>query len=215
MKDSDWDLINQVHIKGAYKCARAAWPHFRKQKYGRVINTASAAGLFGSFGQCNYSAAKLAQVGFTETLAKEGIKYNIICNVVAPIAASRMTATVMPPDVLEHLKPDWVVPVVAVLVHSSNTKETGSIFEVGGGHVAKLRWERAKGALLKPDASMTPGAILNKWAEINDFSKPEYPTGPADSMAKLEVALKLPSNPAGPNITFKDKVVLVTGGGAG
>lgn len=55
MTDADWDLIIKVHVKGAYKCARAAWPHFKKQKYGRVINTASAAGLFGSFGQCNYS----------------------------------------------------------------------------------------------------------------------------------------------------------------
>jgi NAD(P)-dependent dehydrogenase (short-subunit alcohol dehydrogenase family) len=55
MKDQDWDLVMKVHVEGAYKCARAAWPHFRKQKYGRVINTASAAGLFGSFGQCNYS----------------------------------------------------------------------------------------------------------------------------------------------------------------
>jgi multifunctional beta-oxidation protein len=85
MKDQDWDLIVTVHIKGSYKCARAAWPHFRKQKYGRVINTASAAGLFGSFGQANYSAAKLAMVGFTETLAKEGAKYNIHSNVIAPI----------------------------------------------------------------------------------------------------------------------------------
>ena len=55
MKQADWDLIYKVHVLGAYKCARAAWPHFRKQKYGRVINTASAAGLFGSFGQTNYS----------------------------------------------------------------------------------------------------------------------------------------------------------------
>jgi multifunctional beta-oxidation protein len=88
MKDQDWDLINKVHTYGAYKCARAAWPHFRKQKYGRVINTASAAGLFGNFGQANYSAAKLGQVGFTETLAKEGAKYNIIANVIAPIGMS-------------------------------------------------------------------------------------------------------------------------------
>ncbi|EXJ90369.1 peroxisomal hydratase-dehydrogenase-epimerase [Capronia coronata CBS 617.96] len=215
MKDSDWDLVNAVHIKGAYKCARAAWTHFRKQKYGRVINTASAAGLFGSFGQCNYSAAKLAQVGFTETLAKEGAKYNIICNVIAPIAASRMTATVMPPDVLNNLKPEWVVPLVAALVHPSNTHESGSIFEVGGGHIAKLRWERAKGLLLKADTTYTPGAILKRWDAVNDFSEPEYPTGPADMVSKLEDSLKMGSNDPGEEIRFDGKVVLVTGGGAG
>lgn len=215
MKDEDWDLINQVHVKGAYKCARAAWPHFRKQKYGRVINTASAAGLFGSFGQCNYSAAKLAQVGFTETLAKEGRKYNILCNVIAPIAASRMTATVMPPDVLDNLRPEWVVPLVAVLVHKSNTQETGSIFECGGGHVAKLRWERAKGALLKCDDTFTPGAILKKWSDVVDFSDPEYPDGVVDAMAKLETSMKMSGNDPGEKIDFTDKVVLVTGGGAG
>ncbi|KIW91758.1 peroxisomal hydratase-dehydrogenase-epimerase [Cladophialophora bantiana CBS 173.52] len=215
MKDADWDLINTVHVKGAYKCARAAWPYFRKQKYGRVINTASAAGLFGSFGQCNYSAAKLAQVGFTETLAKEGAKYNIICNVIAPIAASRMTETVMPPDVLANLKPDWVVPLVAVLVHPSNTHTSGSIFEVGGGHIAKLRWERAKGLLLKADETYTPGAILKKWDKVNDFSEPEYPNGVADFVTKAEESMKLPPNEQGEDIRFDGKVVLVTGGGAG
>ena len=214
MKDEDWDLINTVHIKGAFKCARAAWPHFRKQKYGRVINTSSAAGLFGNFGQCNYSAAKLAQVGFTETLAKEGQKYNILCNVIAPIAASRLTATVMPPDVLNNLTPEWVVPLVAVLVHSSNT-ETGSIYEVGGGHVAKLRWQRAKGALLKADDSFTPGAILAKWNDVNDFTQSEFPNGVADMVGKLEEGGKLPRNAPGEPIDFKGKVALVTGGGAG
>ncbi|KAK2760241.1 bifunctional hydroxyacyl-CoA dehydrogenase/enoyl-CoA hydratase fox2 [Arachnomyces sp. PD_36] len=215
MKEQDWDLIYRVHVRGAYKCARAAWPHFRKQKYGRVINTASAAGLFGSFGQTNYSAAKLSQVGFTETLAKEGYKYNIIANVIAPIAASRMTETVMPPDVLENLKPEWVVPLVAVLVHSSNTKETGSIFEVGGGHVAKLRWERAKGALLKADSSLTPGALLQKWSNVSDFSEPEYPTGPADFMGLLEASQQLQSAPKAEEPDFKGRVALVTGAGNG
>ncbi|PNS16318.1 Peroxisomal hydratase-dehydrogenase-epimerase [Sphaceloma murrayae] len=215
IKDADWDLIMKVHVRGSYKCARAAWPHFRKQKYGRVINTASAAGLFGSFGQTNYSAAKLALVGFTETLAKEGLKYNILCNVIAPIAASRMTETVMPPDVLANLKPDWVVPIVAVLAHKSNTEETGSIFEAGGGHVAKLRWERAKGGLLRADDSLTPGAILTKWNDIKDFSKPQYPTGVANFAELLEEAQKLPPNPPAENPSFKDRVALVTGAGAG
>ena len=215
MKDEDWDLIMKVHVKGSYKCARAAWPYFRKQKYGRIINTASAAGLFGSFGQCNYSAAKLALVGFTETLAKEGVKYNILCNVIAPIAASRMTATVMPPDVLENLKPDWVVPLVAVLVHKSNQHETGSIFEAGGGHIAKLRWERAKGLQLKCDDTLTPGAVIKNWDGVNDFSDPEHPNGVANFMEKLEESMKLPSNDPGEKLDFTGKVALVTGGGNG
>jgi len=214
MKDQDWDLIIAVHVKGSYKCARAAWPYFRKQKYGRVINTASAAGLFGSFGQCNYSAAKLAMVGFTETLAKEGAKYNIHANVIAPIAASRMTETVMPPDILANLKPDWVVPLVAVLVHK-DSEENGSIFEVGGGHIAKLRWERASGLLLKADDSYTPGAILKKWDQISNFKGAEYPSGPADFMGLLEKSMNMGPNDKGETLDFKGKVALVTGGGAG
>ncbi|QPG94718.1 bifunctional hydroxyacyl-CoA dehydrogenase/enoyl-CoA hydratase fox2 [Epichloe festucae Fl1] len=215
MTDQDWDLIMKVHVKGAYKVARAAWPHFRKQKYGRVINTASAAGLFGNFGQTNYSAAKLAMVGFTETLAKEGAKYNIMSNVIAPIAASRMTSTVMPPDVLEQLKPEWVVPLVAVLVHSSNSAENGGIFEVGGGHVAKLRWERSGGLLLKADSSYTPSAILKKWDHVVDFSKPQYPSGPNDFMTLLEESQKMGPSEQNGKVDFTGRVALVTGGGAG
>ena len=232
MKQQDWDLIYRVHVFGAYKCARAAWPYFRKQKYGRVINTASAAGLFGSFGQTNYSgthspigvltldcanlsaAAKLALVGFTETLAKEGLKYNILCNVIAPIAASRMTETVMPPDVLESLKPTWIVPLVAVLTHKSNTA-TGAIYEAGGGHMAKIRWERAKGALLKTDDTLTPLAIAAKWKDVTNFAEAEHPDGPANAMELLEAAGQLPPSPPAEQLNFKDKVVLITGAGAG
>jgi multifunctional beta-oxidation protein len=230
MKQADWDLIFKVHVQGAYKCAKAAWPHFRKQKYGRLISTASAAGLFGSFGQTNYSgmyyntlnqrlpltvaAAKLALVGFTETLAKEGHKYNILCNVIAPIAASRMTETVMPPDVLAKLKPEWIVPLVAVLTHKSST-ETGSIFEAGGGHIAKLRWERSSGIKLKPDETFTPGAVAAKWKDVVDFSKAEHPQGPANALELLEETLKLSPSPKATEPDFKGKVALVTGGGAG
>ncbi|KAI9670983.1 MAG: hypothetical protein M1831_005068 [Alyxoria varia] len=160
-------------------------------------------------------AYKLAMVGFTESLAKEGAKYNILCNVIAPIAASRMTETVMPPDLLSLLKPDYIAPIVAVLVHRSNDSETGSIFEVGGGHVAKLRWERAKGLLLRPDESMSPGSILKGWDRVKDFSTPQHASGVANFMELLEDAMKLPGSEVAPKLDFKGKVAVVTGGGAG
>lgn len=143
MKELDWSLIFKVHVFGAYSVTKAAWNIMREQGYGRIINTSSAAGLFGSFGQVNYSAAKLALHGFTQSLAKEGEKKNIRVNTIAPLAASRMLETVMPPDVLATVNPNLVVPLVAYLCHDTTT-ETGSVFEVGGGFVAKLRWQRTE-----------------------------------------------------------------------
>jgi multifunctional beta-oxidation protein len=125
-----------------------------------------------------------------------------------------MTETVMPPDILANLKPDWVVPLVAVLVHK-DAEENGSIFEVGGGHVAKLRWERSSGLLLKADDTYTPGAILKKWDQVSDFKNAEYPTGVADFMGLLEKSMKMGPNDKGETLDFMGKVYLVTGGGAG
>ena len=85
MSDQEWDQIMAVHLKGSYVCARAAWPYFQKQGFGRIVNTASAAGLYGNFGQANYSAAKMGLVGFTKALAAEGARYNIKSMVVAPV----------------------------------------------------------------------------------------------------------------------------------
>ena len=96
MTEKDWDLTMKVHMKGTYSVTRAAWNIMREQKYGRIINTSSAAGLYGNFGQVNYAASKLGIHGFTQSIAREGEKRNILCNSIAPIAASRMTATILP-----------------------------------------------------------------------------------------------------------------------
>lgn len=214
MKDEDWDIIMDVHVHGSMKTARAAWPYFRKQRYGKVINTASASGLFGNFGQSNYAAAKMAVVGFTETLAKEGAKYNIYCNVLAPAAASRLTQTVWPPEMMEAMKPDFIVPIVGVLVHSS-CKESGSIFEAGAGHYSKIRWERSKGFIAKPDDSLTPDVVLRNYDKIVDFKNADHPTSVADGISLLEQAMKQPSATIGDQVSFKGRVALVTGGGEG
>jgi multifunctional beta-oxidation protein len=142
------------------------------------------------------------------------VKENIFSNVIAPIAASRMTATVLPSAALELLKPEWVVPLVAVLTHSSS-RENGSIFEVGGGNIAKLRRERSKGLLLNPEEGYSPSAILNGWSELHDFSVPEHPNGPIDFLARRKTSQYRESGEGGPEIRFDDKVVLITGGGAG
>ncbi|KAF9541854.1 hypothetical protein EC957_002624 [Mortierella hygrophila] len=186
MTDQQWNLIFQVHVEGAYKVLKAAWPIFRKQKFGRIINTTSAAGLYGNFGQANYSAAKLALVGLTQTLALEGKRDNIHCNVIAPMAASRMTETILPPDMLASLKPEMVTPLVEYLCHEDTT-ETGSIFEVGAGFVGKLRWERTGGHGFPIDKTLLPEHISEEWAKITDFEdgRATHPTTTAESMESI------------------------------
>jgi len=105
MTDQQWDDVQKVHVRGTYKVCKAAWPHLYKQKYGRIINTSSSSGIYGNFGQANYATAKLAIVGFTKALAREGQKNNILVNVIAPTAGTAMTRTIMPEEVVGlHLK---------------------------------------------------------------------------------------------------------------
>ena len=101
MTSDNWDAVMKVHLYGGYNVSRAAWPHFREQKFGRIVVAASTSGLYGNFGQSNYGAAKLGLVGLINTLAIEGAKYGINANAVAPLAATRMTEDIAPPEFLE------------------------------------------------------------------------------------------------------------------
>ncbi|KAL9714154.1 hypothetical protein Ac2012v2_002464 [Leucoagaricus gongylophorus] len=218
MSDKEWDQIVEVHLKGAFACTKAAWPIFRKQKFGRVINTASAAGLYGNFGQGNYSAAKMGLIGFTQTLAREGAKYNIKSTAIAPIAASAMTETVMSPEMLAGLSPEYVAPFVVAICHPDGPDATGKIFEVGAGFIAEIRWERSNGTIFKTDATFTPTAVKAKWEQILDFTKPQYPRAVSDLdvMSLLQTAKMAPPNvQPGPEVRFDSQTVIVTGAGAG
>jgi len=218
MSDKEWDQITEVHLKGAFSCTKAAWPIFRKQKFGRVINTSSAAGIYGNFGQANYSAAKMGLIAFSKTLSREGAKYNIKSTTIAPMAASAMTETIMPPDMLANMSPDYVSPFVLALCHPDGPEASGKIFEVGAGYIAELRWERSNGTVFKTDSTFTPSAVKEKWSDVIDFSKADHPEAvtDVDSQGKLEMAKKLPSNPqSNPPVRFDGQTVIITGAGAG
>ncbi|MFT4570746.1 MAG: NAD(P)-dependent dehydrogenase (short-subunit alcohol dehydrogenase family) [Hyphomicrobiaceae bacterium] len=169
MTDDDWDLVQAVHVKGAYYCTKAAWPHMREQNYGRIIMTASASGIYGNFGQSNYSVAKMGLVGFGQTLALEGDKYNVKTNIIAPVAASRMTESLMPPNILEKLRPECVSPVVVYLC-SENIDVNGELYEVGAGAVSRIESLRSVGTTLNPDDGFGVEEIAANWEKINDMT---------------------------------------------
>ena len=184
MTDQDWDLIYKVHVLGSYKVTKAAWNHMRDKGYGRIVMTASAAGIYGNFGQANYSMAKLGLHGFAQTLALEGAKKNVHVNTIAPIAGSRMTETVLPKDLVDALKPEFVSPLMAWLAHES-CEENGGLFEVGGGFIGKLRWERTEGALFKLNQVLTPEKVQEKWTTIVDFGKSTHPTAVTGALSPI------------------------------
>ncbi|XP_033345262.1 peroxisomal multifunctional enzyme type 2 [Bombus vosnesenskii] len=175
MSEADWDLVQSVHVKGAFKVTQAAWPYFVKQNYGRVIMTASNSGLYGNFGQANYSAAKMGLIGLSNTLAIEGRKRNIHTNVIIPTAGSRLTEDILPPEFFEQLKPELIAPVVVWLCHEK-CMENGSIIESALGWAGKCHVVRSSGSTLRQDLSsnVTPEDVEKKWSAVTDMSAAKH-----------------------------------------
>jgi NAD(P)-dependent dehydrogenase (short-subunit alcohol dehydrogenase family) len=181
------DAVFDVHLRGAFNVTRPAWIKFREQGHGRVINTSSNAGVLGNFGQANYGTAKAGLVGFTNVLAVEGAKYNITANAIAPVARTRMTESILG-KMAEHLDPSLVSPVVVWLA-SDECRESGRVYDVGGGRVARFFTAMTDG-WSRNDGRLSPEDVRDHWDQINDETQFSVPESIADDFRALRRALE-------------------------
>jgi NAD(P)-dependent dehydrogenase (short-subunit alcohol dehydrogenase family) len=175
MDVADFRLVMDVHLMGSAYCAKAVWEIMKEQNYGRIVMTSSSSGLYGNFGQSNYSAAKLAVVGLMNTLAQEGEKYNVRVNSLAPAALTRMTEDIIPdPRAAEVMQPE---PVSAgVLVLCSEDAPNKFILCAGAGGYASTHLYETRGIYLPVD-QQTPEAVQENWARIDDPAGEERLSG--------------------------------------
>ncbi|BBO69818.1 hypothetical protein DSCA_37480 [Desulfosarcina alkanivorans] len=169
MEPDNWNAVLAVHLNGAYNVTRPAFKAMKQNGFGRIIMTTSAAGLYGNFGQTNYSAAKMGLVGLMNALKLEGKKYNIKVNTIAPLAASRLTEDIMPPDIFARMKPEYVAPMVLYLA-SDACEETGAIFNVGMGYYNRTAIMTGPSIQLGEVGNPpTPEQIHGNWEAINSM----------------------------------------------
>jgi NAD(P)-dependent dehydrogenase (short-subunit alcohol dehydrogenase family) len=183
MDIADFDLVLKVHLMGSANCSKAVWESMREQNYGRILMTASSTGLYGNFGQTNYGAAKLGLAGFTKSLYLEGAKNNIKVNTLAPIAATRMTEDIFPPEAFKSFDPVNVVPAALFLV--SEDAPSNAIVGAGGGffHAANVTMTRG---IALPEGERTVEAVAANWTAIADRTGETVPqSGAEQSMAAM------------------------------
>ena len=184
---ADFRLVVEVHLMGAVHCTKAVWPVMTAQKYGRIVMTTSSTGLYGNFGQSNYGAAKLAQVGLMQTLALEGAKHDIRVNALAPTAHTRMTEDLLPAAMLEAFKPEAVVP--AMLVLASEDAPTRTILCAGAGSVEAAHITLTPGQWigLGDEAPERLAAVLSGVTDREGSTVPE--SGAAQGQIEIAAAM--------------------------
>jgi len=165
MSLDDFRRVMDVHLMGAVHCVKAVWAHMRAQGYGRIVMTTSSSGLYGNFGQANYSAAKMALVGLMQTLALEGRRQNIRVNCLAPTAATAMTADVLPPEALARLQPAYVSPGLVALV--GEDAPTRAILLAGAGSFESAHITMTQGVFIDGSGD-TASQVCARMEEIRD-----------------------------------------------
>lgn len=172
----DFAAVIDVHLMGSVNVTKAAWPHMREQGYGRIVFTTSSSGLYGNFGQSNYSAAKMALVGLMQTLALEGEKSNIRVNCLAPSAATQMTEGLYSEEALKGLSSDLVSPGVVALV--ADGAPTRVVLLAGSGAFEQAHVTMTRGVYLgaAPDAAEQ---IQASWVQITDRAGETVPASGA------------------------------------
>ncbi|CAI8185566.1 MAG: Putative short-chain type dehydrogenase/reductase [Alphaproteobacteria bacterium] len=176
MEINDFSFVVDVHLFGTMKPTKAVWPIMKEQGYGRIMVTSSSSGLYGNFGQSNYGAAKLGVVGFMNTLKLEGQKDNIHINALAPVAWTRMTENLMPPEAEDMLTPERVTP--AVVFMCSEGAPTGKIICAGAGAYTSAAIVETKGVYLGENPSAED--VAENWetiSKIDDAAKALFQGG--------------------------------------
>jgi len=188
LEAADLEIVLDVHLKGAFFVSQPAFRVMKEQGYGRFLFTASAAGVFGNFGQSNYGAAKMGLVGLMNVLAVEGAKYNIKANTIMPIANTRLTQDLLGP-IAEKLGPEEVTPLVTYLV-SESCELTHELFSVGGGRYARVFIGMAPGWNAGADAVVSAEDIAANLDTIREQSGYTVPESIGDEMKIIAESLK-------------------------
>ena len=163
----DISAVLDVHLMGSINCSKAVWEIMREQGYGRIVMTTSSSGMYGNFGQANYGAAKMGVIGLMNALTTEGRKSNIKVNTIAPVAATRMTADILPEAMLQRIQPERVTP--AVLFLASDEAPSKTIVAAGGGAFAAATVVETEPVLL-PDDEVTPEGVAARFGDIANWS---------------------------------------------
>ena len=160
---ADFEAVVDVHLHGSVNCTKAVWPHMCEQEYGRIVLTSSSSGIYGNFGQTNYGAAKMGLVGFMNALWAEGQKYGIKVNTLSPIAATRMTADIIPEHILAMLQPEAVTP--AIIFLASEDAPNRQIIAAGAGVFARVVIQETPGIFL-PEDQRDAEHVAASWERI-------------------------------------------------